>query len=82
MTPRKAISRFDARLLQWTQLDAMACEAEARLEEELDRYCEGMGPAPASREVAFSRDLRRAANSGFSRLLDCVQRARRAVPLI
>lgn len=46
------------RLEEWQRLDDAALFVEGRIEQALDRYCEGTGAAPSPPLVAFSKHLR------------------------
>ena len=67
---------------KWADADHAAARAECRLEQGLDIYCEGLGPAPTLAVIAEARQLRAMANERLRRLWKQAREARSCVPVL
>jgi len=67
---------------EWQSAESEAAEAELRLQQLLDAYCDGLGPAPSRTEIAQTLRLRRVARLNYAAALACLRRAHRDVEVI
>ena len=76
------MSRFANLLAQWERAEDTAFDAECRVEQAVDEYCNAQGPAPDPAEVARTRRLRFVASHRLRWILHQVRRAQAGARLI
>jgi hypothetical protein len=73
---------FDKLVAEWGSLDQVACDAECRLQQRLDDYCNAHGPVPSAMEIASARRLRFIARHRLRWILHRTEQLRAGIPVL